>query len=228
MLRRLAPGLHVLEQPQRFLGLEVGARMTVLELDGGLLVHSPVAVDPGVVASLGEVRWVLAPNLFHHLHLGPWLETGAAGLAPPGLAKKREDLVFSELLTERGSPCGEEVLVIPLQSFPFTEEVVLLHRPSKTLVVTDLVFNLSAEMPWLTRTAFWALGGYPGCRTTVLEQALMERELARGELESILGLRFDRLVMAHGEVVESGGRDALARAFEWLLPRRGPVMPYQR
>ena len=47
-LRRLAPGVHVLDAPQRFLGLELGTRMTVLELDGQLLIHSPVAVPLSV------------------------------------------------------------------------------------------------------------------------------------------------------------------------------------
>lgn len=216
-MRTLAPGLHVLEQPQRFLGIEVGSRMTVLELDEGLFVHSPVAVDPATVAALGEVRGVLAPNLFHHLHLGPWLATGAAALAPPGLAKKREDLVFSELLTETCSPCGEELLLVPLQGIPFTEEVVALHRPSRTLILTDLCFNLSPETPWLTRAAFRAIGGYPGCRSTLIERVAMARAVAREEVAALLELDFDRLVMAHGDVVETGGRDALAGAFRWLL-----------
>ena len=47
MLRKLAENLWVEERSQRFYGLEVGARMTVMRLeDGSLLLHSPVSLDP--------------------------------------------------------------------------------------------------------------------------------------------------------------------------------------
>ena len=54
-LRSLAPGVHVCAAPQRFLGIELGARMSVLELEGGLFVCSPVPVEPARVReALGE------------------------------------------------------------------------------------------------------------------------------------------------------------------------------
>ena len=43
MLRQLDRDLWVAEQPLRFVGLEIGARMTVVRLpDGRLVVHSPI------------------------------------------------------------------------------------------------------------------------------------------------------------------------------------------
>jgi hypothetical protein len=66
MLHEVAPGLWVVERPQRFAGAELGARMTVIRLaDGGLFVHSPVALDPALsreLTALGEVRCVIAPT----------------------------------------------------------------------------------------------------------------------------------------------------------------------
>lgn len=221
-MRRLAPDLHVLEAPQRFLGLQVGARMTVMRLAGGLLVHSPVAVDPAVVAPLGRLRWVLAPNLLHHLHAGPWIAAGGEGWAAPGLAAKRPDLAFAGTIGEGDHPFGDEVDLLPLRCFPFANEVALLHRPSRTLVLTDLVFNFAPSAPWLTRAAMACLCGYPGCRATALERVGMRRDVAREELGAILGWDFDRLIMAHGEVVETGAKRALAQAYGWLgLPPVG-------
>ena len=53
MLRRLGNDIWVAERPQRFYGLEVGTRMTVLRLaDGSLLLHSPIALDAGVRSAL--------------------------------------------------------------------------------------------------------------------------------------------------------------------------------
>lgn len=215
-MRTLAPGVHVVEAPQRFFGLEIGARMTVLETSGGLVVHSPVDMAPASVASLGAVRWVVAPNTFHHLYVGRWAAAGVEAWAAPGLAAKRPEVPFAGVLDTPGAPFGEEVAVFPLRCFPMSNEVVFLHRPSRTLVVTDLVFNLNAAAPWATRAAFACLGGYPGCRTTVLERVGFDRPTARREINMLLDQDFDRLILAHGDVVETGGREALRGAMAWL------------
>jgi len=216
MLEAIADGVHVGRAQQRFFGLELGARMTVLELEGGLLIHSPIAMDPDAISDLGKPRWVLAPNLFHHLYVGPWMERGCEGWAAAGLAAKRPDLSFHGVAEPGTEPFGPDAPVFPLTCFPFSNEVVVLHKPSRTLVVTDLVFNLAPTAPFSTRAAFWCLCGYPGCRTTLLERTLMRRDAARREVGELLALDFDRLVLAHGEVIETGGQSALARAFDWL------------
>ncbi len=215
-LRELAPGVHVVDAAQRFVGMEVGTRMTVLQLEGGLLVCSPIALDPGSVAHLGTLRWVLAPNLFHHLYLRPWAETGAELWGAAGLPKKRPDIEFRGVVEEASHPFGDEVQLLALSCFPFTNEVVVFHQPSGTLIVADLVFNIPATAPWGTRATMRALGGYPGCRTTLVERFGMKREPARREVSEITSLDFDRLVMAHGDVIETGGRAALRNAFGWL------------
>lgn len=218
--RRIAEGVHVVEAPQGFLGLEVGARMTILQLEGGLLVHSPLQVKPASLEALGAPRWVLAPNLFHHLYVGGWMEAGWEGWAAPGLPQKRQDLDFQGVIQPGQQPFGEEVEVLPLRCFPMANEVVLLHRPSRSLLVTDLVFNLPPTAPWPTRAAMRCLLGYPGCQTTLLERVAMRRDAARQELHQILSWDFDRVIMAHGQVIEAEGKAALRHAFRWLLPAR--------
>lgn len=215
-LRRLAPGVHVLDAPQRFLGLELGTRMTVLELDGRLLLHSPVAAPSSLLESLGEPRWVLAPNLMHHLYAGPWLEAGIEGWAAPGLPDKRPDLPFAGVIEGSTHPFGSDIATHSLRSFGVTNEVLVLHRPTRTLIVTDLVFNIAKTAPWLTRVGMRCAGGYPGCRVTLLERLGMDRAAAREDLAVIANWDFDRVILAHGEVIERGGKQAIVEAFRWL------------
>lgn len=216
MIRQLGPGLHVVDAPQRFLGLEIGSRMTVLQLDGGLLVHSPVAVDPAILEPLGEPRWVLAPNTFHHLHAGPWLDAGLEGWAARGLPAKRPDLAFEGEIEAGASPFGTQVELFPLTCFPLTNEIVVLHRPSRTLIVTDLLFNFPRTAPLATRAAMTMALAHPGCRSSVLERIGFARAAARRELAEIGARDFDRVVLPHGDVVETGGRQALRDAYRWL------------
>jgi len=215
-VRSVADGVYVLEAPQRFFGLEVGARMTALQTDDGLLLHSPLGVDASALGGLGAPRWVVAPNKLHHLYVGPWIARGAEAWGVPGLPAKRPDLRFAGVLDGAEHPFGDAIEVVPLTCFSLTNEAVLYHRPSRTLVVTDLLFHFAADAPWLTRVAMACAGAYPGCCTSVLERVGFDRPSARRDLGRIAALDFDRLVMAHGEVIDSGGRTAFREAFAWL------------
>ena len=208
--------LHTFEAPLRFLGVEIGCRMTVIEIDGALLLHSPIDLDPDMLAPLGTPRWLLSPNRMHHLHAGPWMARGLESWAAPGLPDKRPDLRFDHVVKDTCEPFGDAIQLIPLRCFSQTNEVVILHRPSRTLVVTDLVFHFTPEYPWFTRAAMWCSGAYPGCRASILERVGMDRAIARREIAGLLDLDFDRLIPSHGAIIESGGRDALRKAYHWL------------
>ena len=77
MLKPFAEHVWTESRRAKFLGVETGTRMTVVRLsDGGLFVHSPVALDLETrreVDALGEVRAVVAPSVFHHLFVGEWM-----------------------------------------------------------------------------------------------------------------------------------------------------------
>src|SRR2546423_388073 len=104
MLIEIDRDLWVCEQPLKFLGVEVGCRMTLARLPGNqLLLPSPVRPDAALraeVDTLGAVRWVIAPNRFHHLFVGHWLAAypNAQAYAAPGLPKKRPDVRFAAVL----------------------------------------------------------------------------------------------------------------------------------
>jgi hypothetical protein len=46
---------------------------------------------------------------------------------------------------------------------------------------------------------------------------IRDRAAARASLERILAWDFDRVIVAHGEILESGGREALRAGYSWLL-----------
>ena len=147
-LRALASDLWVAERPQRFYGLEVGTRMTVIRLaDGSLLLHSPVALDARLCAELdaiGWVRFVVAPNRVHHLYAGRVVETypDARLWVAPGVEHKRPDLVYVAVLGDEAPPEWRgQVDQVFFRGRPYENEVVFFHHASRTLVVCDLAFN---------------------------------------------------------------------------------------
>jgi len=225
MLTALTEDLWVYDQPLRFYGIAVGTRMTVVRLaDGALWLHSPVQPTPelrAAVDALGPVRWLVAPNRWHHLYVGHWQAAYPAAQAygARGLAKKRKDLTLAGILDDT-APAGwaGQIDQIARQGAPAMSEVVFLHKKSRTLVVSDTAHNFGDEAPTGTRALFTLLGGWRGFRTTAADRMVTkDRAAARASLERMLAWDFDRIVVCHGQVLESGGKDALRRAYAWLL-----------
>jgi hypothetical protein len=225
ILRELDRDIWIAERPQSFYGLEVGTRMTVIRLtDGSLLLHSPVALDPelrGELDALGSVRFAVAPNRFHHLHAGEVVQAypEARLWVAPGVEQKRPDLAIEALLgDEVPAQWKQEVDQVFFHGRPFENEIVFLHRASRTLILCDLAFNFGPRAHPVTRLAMRLLRSYGRFGPSRLDPLLIrDRRAARQALERILAWDFDRVVIAHGEVLESGGPDALRAGYAWLL-----------
>lgn len=208
-------------------------RMSVLARpDGGLVLVSPVPIDDALaqaIAVAGEVGDIVAPNGLHHLHAAAAHDRypGARLWIAPCLAKKRPDLLArGRVLEAPPIEWAPAISVHPLRGAPQLDELLLLHRPSRTLITTDLVFNIQGSRGWLMPLVLRMTGGWKRLAQTRLMRAMLrDRAAARDSLSEILALDFERLVMAHGEVIEQDGRARLAEALAWLVPAptRSPV-----
>ena len=227
-LKQLADNLWVAERPQTFYGLPVGTRMTVIRLAGGrLLLHSPVALEPELRAELdaiGRVSFAVAPNRVHHLYAGGVAQAypGARLWVAPGLQRKRPDLVFEAVLDD--DPPEEwrtEVDQVFFRGRPYENEVTFFHRPSRTLILCDLAFNVGPNDAWSTRFLMKLIRSYGHLGPSKLDPWLIrDRRAARASLEHILAWDFDRIIVAHGDVLESGGHEVLREGYAWLLDDR--------
>jgi len=224
-MKQLHSDLWITDSPLRFLGLEVGTRMTVVRLPGRkLLLHSPIPATADVVRevkALGPIAYLVAPNKLHHLFVAEWQRAcpEASLYVAPGLDTKRADLSIAGVLGDESEPGWRGVVdQIVLGGFPFANEVVFFHRPSATLIATDLAFNVGSSSPALTRLFFRLAGTYGRLSPTLLERLMVrDRTAFRHSLERILEWPFERVVVAHGEVSEKGGREELVRGYSWLL-----------
>jgi hypothetical protein len=224
-LRQVGPELWVAERPQSFYGLEVGTRMSVMRLaDGSLLLHSAVPLDPQLrreLDALGHVRYAVAPNRVHHLYAGDVAKAypGTRLWIAPGLEKKRPDLVYEGILDDAApEPWRGQVDQVFQRGRPFENEVVFFHRASRTLILCDIAFNFRENTHWLTRLLMTLVRSYGYFGPSKLDRMLIrDHAAARASMEKILAFDFDRVVVAHGDVVESGGRQALRDGYRWLL-----------
>jgi len=214
-------------RPLRFFGVELGTRMTVCRLgDGSLWVHSPVAPERVVLAALqvlgGAVEHVVAPSKLHHLHFAAFADQfpDALRYASPDLPARRPELRFDVVLGDEPRPgWAGDLDQCAVRGRFYLDEVVFHHRASGTLIVTDLLEEGCAEWPFFSRLAARAAGIYerhapPRDMRWVLRR---DRPAIRRAVERILAWDFDRLILAHGRLVESGAKDLFARAFAFAL-----------
>lgn len=188
-------------------GLHFPGRMTVARLpSGGLWLCSPIPIDDRLAAelsALGKVEALVAPNTFHHLHLKSAGERypGARLLGAPGLPDKREDLDFDETLDDAPPDAWGGVFEqVVLRDIPSLNEVVFFHRPSRTVIATDLVMNVHHARGPLSRLVFWAEGCWRRPRVPrILPWFTKDREGMRTRAARIAAWPARSLVMAHGE-----------------------------
>ena len=57
---------------------------------------------------------------------------------------------------------------------------------------------------------------------------MRDRAAARAAVDRILSWDVDRVIMAHGDVLDAGGYDALRDSFAWLPPANAFATPRAR
>lgn len=198
-------------------GFRLPARMTALPLpEGKLALVSPIPLTDSMVAelaALGEVTHILAPNLFHHLYVGAALKRypQAQLLAPAALRKKCPELPLARVL-EEGLPeaLTATLTLVHIAGAPKLDEFVVYHKPSRTLVVADLVFNMTQPQGWVAGLLLRLVGAHGKlAQSRVVRFLLKDKQAARASTEQLLALPFENLVVAHGEVIQGQAKQRL-------------------
>lgn len=226
MFVQLADNLWIRDGAMRLPLVELPLRMTVVRHENRLLLHSPIPWQPEIrdkLATLGEVATVVAPNAVHHLYAGNYTTAyeNAQLWGAPGLPEKRPDLRFAGVLDDRPLPGWEDVLAQHVVGgMPRVNETAFLHRPSGTLILTDLLMHLSersAPLPLQALAMLSATWKRPAVPPTLRWLLVRDRAALRRSIEIILGWDFDRIVLSHGDVIVANGKVALREAYGWLL-----------
>lgn len=218
-LNAISEDLWTATFPNKLMGMEIGARSSVVRLrSGGLAIISPGPFGEDhlhALRALGEVEALIAPNTFHHLFLSQAAASfpEAARLYAPGLAAKVPGLPSGVEIGAEAIPALEGALEHKIISGVRTNEVVFFHGASGTLILTDLAFNIHRG-GLLTRLGMRLNGGFGSFGPTrVLRSSIHDRQAFASSLQEIASWSFERIVVAHGEVIETDGRAVFLEAF---------------
>ncbi|GAB4235933.1 MAG: DUF4336 domain-containing protein [Stanieria sp.] len=203
----------------------------ILRSDNSLLLISPIKIDNHLkeqLNSLGTVKYIIAPNFFHHLYLEHCqkLYPQAELIAPFGIEKKQPNIVVSQTFEKDKIDFNGELEYIPFQGFQAflppkivtVNEIVFFHPQSQTLILTDSAFNFDRNFPFTTQLAARILGCYQSLQPSLLEKiAIKDRELINKSITQILAWDFQRVIVAHGNIVEENAKQRLKAGYQWFL-----------
>lgn len=196
-----------------------------------ILLHSPCRIDAETkreIEALGEVGYIVAPGSYHYFHVesAQIAFPAARTYICPGVERKRPKLGFEWILGEKPPPVwAEELSQTLVRGTRYIWEVAFCHEPTITLILVDLVENItdsSKGTDWVTR--FWLKAVFRMWNRPLpapeYRLGWVDREAVRRSLERILSWDFERVMMAHGDPIESGGKEAVRRAWAGVLEGR--------
>ena len=172
---------------------------------------------------LGAVKYIIAPNKFHHLYVQPWKDgfPHAQVWAEASLARRFDTDLYQHILDpEQPMPWQHEIEQQEFLGSKALSEVVFLHCPSRTLIVTDIIQNHDPQQNsfiWRTVKGVNGILAPNGGAPRDWRISVRDKAAARASVERILKWDFDRIVISHGVCIESDGHAYFQRAFRWLI-----------
>lgn len=249
VIQKVTPAITTFSTPfLRFGRVKIGGRGTIVKLaTGNSVIFSPTALTNTVrkeVDALGPVKYIVALDQEHHIFLEEWNKAypQAKVVGPeslPELRKKQQYFAIPDAIWTSAAK-GTKVVVdeefdnefdVEYVSAHVNKEIVVNHRPSKTLIEADLIFNLPATEQFsksgVSPTAGFLTKLFVNVNQTKnpLWQQRFIWYLAGGQdrpsfnksMGVIDGWDFDRIIPCHGDIIQSGGKDVFRKVMAWNL-----------
>ncbi|MGI9323681.1 MAG: DUF4336 domain-containing protein [Pseudomonadales bacterium] len=229
-LKEYVPGwIWLKEYPIRYAGCRFNARMAVIRLsDGSLIVHSPCPLDATTKAeidALGRVGAIVAPGNYHYLNVRAFADAfpDAQVFVCPGVEKKDRTLANARLLSDTpDSIWSADIDQVLIRGSRFIHEVAFFHRPTRTLIVVDVIENYgdkTTEANWVLR--FWwkyvfRMWNRP-MPAPEYQLGWNDKAAAKESLERVLAWDFARIVISHGDLIERDAPQVARDAWQAIL-----------
>jgi len=218
------------QRPVWFGGVRIRSRTTIVRLAGGALwVHSPCPPTDEACAALdalGEVRWIVVPNKYHHLQTPATAARYPKALVVgPKTVQARNPHVSLTMATDDPAylRATSELTAIPLGGVPFLDETVFFHAASGSLIAADLLISACARDHWTWRMAARIWGRYGKIKTP--PDVRMKTRANPAVAESIAHLRalpLQRILVAHADPITDRPAEQLAEAWDFAVRSSTP------
>lgn len=231
--KALAEGLWVVDATPIVASgvLTLPVRMVVIRLgNGDILLHSPTEFRSTLktaIEKLGPIRHLVAPSCGHWMFAEAWKDAcpDAKMWGPRQLGERKQvqasGLHLDAFLGAESPPeWADEITQVLFEGGADYVEVNFFHKPSRTLLVCDTLLNVEAHrLPLASRALATTIGiCAPDGKAPLQLRALllMKRAQAARAAERLISLGPERIVVAHGTIIEHDAVGHLERSLGWL------------
>lgn len=181
------------------LGLIFPAKTIIIQEDNTYII-SPGPLQIKDVPNVGKIHFI-APNGFHHFHLAHMKKLfPSASFYGPKRAMRQsgvELLPLSDLNNNK-----DHIKLISIHGHKTLAETCFYYEHSKTLIVTDIFFNLNHEMSLASAMWFKLFGVYHQVATSKLLQLTMNNKgQFYNSLNQLLDFPFETIILNHGDSI---------------------------
>lgn len=211
--------------------IPVGGRSTAIKLQDGsvwILASTPLTADTGrKLGELGEVKYIVAGNAFHHMFLKGYKDAypDAKVIGPEEVnAKKVSEgwqlhATFSAAQPDLKHGFEDEIEHC-FFSAQKNKDTAFYHKASKTVIAADLLFNLPpTEQYALSQTSpnFPILSGFKP-NSWIMRAFVWSQERNRATMQQdvhkVASWDFERFIPCHGNVIETNAKQAWKDAYQ--------------
>ncbi len=205
--------------------MQLPVRTVIVNINGQEILISPGSKIP---SEQYDPKWnisdIVAPNSYHHggVPKAASIYKNAKLWAVPGLEKKRADIAWTNILDEKSWPYKDQLEVVPLKGMPKMNEFLFVHKESRSLIVTDMCFNIVGEQGFGQRLIMSLFGTYNRFAIgRLFTKGIQDKSAFKKSISKLLSHDFENIIVSHGSMVQGNGKAILVKA----LAERGLMEP---
>ncbi|ACJ28096.1 Conserved hypothetical protein [Shewanella piezotolerans WP3] len=140
----------------------------------------------------------------------------------PGIETKQPQMKFDWILGDKSPTAWEKDMEqVLVRGSRFMSEVAFFHKPSKTLLLVDLIENIGdkTEEVGLGIKLWWKAVFHMWNKPRPAPEYQIgwkDKKAAKHSLERMLAWDFERIILSHGDLIESDAKAAAREA--WSAP----------
>ena len=211
IMKKVDKKLYVFEDSIKIMpGVSFELRSTLIEISNNkLLIISPAKMkDEELIAIANKYEQVIcvAPNILHNKYLLNTLRNipQAKIFGPEALLKKIPQLRGRLNSTEElDGELDNQVSIYPIHISSDLVEIEFFHRPTETLILTDLIFNMREPMPIGRRLILKMVGAHDKVgQSQLVKKSIRDKAKYLNSIEKLEKTNPRRIIFGHGSVLD--------------------------
>jgi hypothetical protein len=194
--------IEILNYEASAAGVIFPAKTFIIEEDTSFVIISPGPLNSQAIDRITKTTKDLvfiAPNNFHNLHLKSMHDIfpDAKFYGPKRAAK-----VSGVTLLNTKDFSSPNIEMIRIEGNNSLSETCFYYKPEKTLIVTDLFFNMKHDMNMMTKITMKMAGAYKKLATSrMIKFSTKDKDLFNQSLKRLADLDFTKVIPNHGDSI---------------------------